>query len=455
MSDETQPQRVLVIDDDQAMCELVAAGLEPRGYEVVWKTDALEATRVALGDNIDAVITDLNLGESSGLELCEKVATNRPDVPVIVITAFGSMESAVAAIRVGAYDFINKPLQLQQLALTLERALRHRDLGEEVRRLRQRVAELPQRRMIGESSRIRQVRELVARVAETDTSVLITGESGTGKELVARAIHDASGRADGPFVAVNCAAMPANLLESELFGHVKGAFTDARSAREGLFRRASGGTLFLDEVGEMALEMQPKLLRVLQESRLRPVGGDTEIAFDARIITATNRDLDEQVEAGAFREDLFYRINVVRIAVPPLRARGNDVLLLAQHFLQQIAEDVGKRVRGIAAATAERLTAYDWPGNVRELENSMQRAVALTRYQEVAVEDLPEKIRTYKSRDIVISGSDPDDFPTLEELERRYILRVLDAVGGNKSQAAQILGLDRRTLYRKLERYDE
>ena len=272
---------------------------------------------------------------------------------------------------------------------------------------------------------------------------------------MARSIHDASERAEGPFVAVNCAAMPANLLESELFGHVKGAFTDARNAREGLFRRASGGTLFLDEIGEMALEMQPKLLRVLQEGRLRPVGGDAEVDFDARIITATNRDLEEQIEGGEFREDLYYRVNVVRIDVPPLRARGNDVLLLAQHFLQQIAEDVGKRVRGIAAAAAERLTTYDWPGNVRELENSMQRAVALTRYQEIAVDDLPEKIRNYRSRDIVISGSDPDDFPTLEELEQRYILRVLDAVGGNKTQAAQILGLDRRTLYRKLERYEQ
>jgi len=306
--------------------------------------------------------------------------------------------------------------------------------------------------LVGESTAMRRVYDLIHQVSRTSASVLITGESGTGKELVARALHRLSDRQQGPFVAINCAAMPATLLESELFGHVKGAFTDAKEASTGLLLQASGGTLFMDEVGEMPLDMQPKLLRVLQERRMRPIGGDSEVEFDTRIISSTNRSLDQCVDNVKFRGDLFYRINVVRIDVPPLRARGNDILLLAQHFLDRTAGETGKAVSGITAAAARRLSDYDWPGNVRELENAIERAVTLTKYEELVVDDLPEKIRGYESQSLVISGDRPEEMPTLDEVAHRYIRRVLRAVDGNKTRAAKILGLDRRTLYRRLDR---
>jgi two-component system response regulator HydG len=294
--------------------------------------------------------------------------------------------------------------------------------------------------------------ELLTRVADTETTVLVTGESGTGKELVAKALHSKSGRKDGPFVAINCAAMPESLLESELFGHTKGAFTDARTARPGLFIRASKGTLFLDEIGEMPAGMQAKLLRALQERTVRPVGGDSEQPFDARIIAATNRDLETEVEEKRFREDLFYRINVVRLHVPPLRARGSDILLLAQHFLERYAVQSRRPVVGMTSAAADKLLSYPWPGNVRELQNCIERAVALAQFDQIGVDDLPEKIRDYKTARINIESNDPAELLPMEEVERRYILKVLEAVGGNKTLAAQVLGFDRRTLYRKLER---
>jgi two-component system response regulator HydG len=283
--------------------------------------------------------------------------------------------------------------------------------------------------------------------------VLITGESGTGKELVAQALHSRSARANGAFVAINCAAMPDALLESELFGHVKGAFTDARSARAGLFVQASGGTLLLDEVGELSLGLQPKLLRALQERKVRPVGGDTEVPFDARIVAASNRDLETAALEHRFREDLYYRINVIHIDVPPLRARGPDVLLLAQHFVLQFASTFGKQVKGLSKPAAEKLSAYAWPGNVRELQNCIERAVALTRFEEILLEDLPEKVQSYKRSQVVLDSGDPSELVSLDELERRYILRVLEALNGNKTLAAQTLGLDRKTLYRKLQQY--
>ena len=281
--------------------------------------------------------------------------------------------------------------------------------------------------------------------------MLISGESGTGKELVARAIHERSARKEAPFIAINCAAMPASLLESELFGHVKGAFTDAKRSRPGLFLQAAGGTLFLDEIGEMPLEMQAKLLRVLQERTVRPVGGDTEVPFSARLVTATNRDLEVEVEERRFREDLFYRVNVVHVSVPPLRARQGDVLELAHAFVRRIAARTSKVVEGISPEAAQRLIDYDWPGNVRELDNCIERAVALTRTAEIAVDDLPEKIRNHRSARIVIDGDDPAELITLAEMEHRYVYRVLAACGGNKTQAARVLGIDRRSLYRRLD----
>jgi two-component system response regulator HydG len=293
----------------------------------------------------------------------------------------------------------------------------------------------------------------VARVAEAETTVLVTGESGSGKELIAKALHTRSARKDRPFVAINCAAMPEALLESELFGHVKGAFTDARTSRSGLFVKASGGTLFLDEIGEMPAGMQAKLLRALQERTVRPVGADTEVPFDARIVAATNRDLEAEVEERRFRVDLFYRINVVSIHAPPLRDRGSDILLLAQHFVRRIQSKGETHILGLKSAAADKLLSYPWPGNVRELQNCMERAVALAQFDHIGLEDLPERIREFTTSRITIEGDDAAELLPMDEVERRYILRTLDAVGGNKTLAAQVLGFDRRTLYRKLERY--
>jgi DNA-binding NtrC family response regulator len=338
--------------------------------------------------------------------------------------------------------------------LSIERAIAHRALGEEIKRLREEVQHArPIEDMAGASPAMRDIADLISRVAETDATVLVTGESGSGKELVARAIHSRSRRAGGPLVTINCAAMPETLLESELFGHTKGAFTDAKSARRGLLLEASGGTLFLDELGEMPIGMQAKLLRALEERKVRPVGGSAEVEFDARIVTATNRDLEALVEEKRFREDLFYRVNVVHIEVPPLRSRGNDVLLLAQIFLERFSERHGKRVSGYHKEVAERLLAYSWPGNVRELQNSMERAVALARFEQLTVEDLPPKIRDYRPNRIVFESDDPAELVTIDDLERRYIQRVMEAVGWNKANATRVLGIDRSTLYRKLERY--
>ncbi|HEX7481464.1 MAG TPA: sigma-54 dependent transcriptional regulator [Polyangiales bacterium] len=446
--------RALIVDDDRSMCEMLQAGLTKRGFDVTFRTSAAESLEVLQTQDFDVLVTDMNMHGMSGLELCERAIASRPDVPVVVITAFGSLETAIAAIRAGAYDFVTKPFELDALQLNLERAVRHRVLRAEVKRLRQAVAAThPLPELIGDSTAMKQIYDLIERVAETDASVLITGESGTGKELVARALHQRSQRRAGPFVAINCAAMPETLLESELFGHVKGAFTDAKSAHSGLFAQANGGTLFLDEVGEMSLGLQPKLLRALQERKVRPVGGDAEVAFDARIVTATNRDLETAALEHRFREDLYYRINVIHIAVPPLRARGNDVLLLAQHFVTHFGKAFNKPARGISSTAAEKLVSYAWPGNVRELQNCIERAVALTRFEEIVIDDLPEKVRTYKRSHVVLDSDDPAELVTLDELERRYILRVLDRLGGNKSLTAQTLGLDRKTLYRKLQQY--
>jgi len=445
--------RVLVVDDDRDLCEVLEARLARRGYAVAWCTDAGEAFERLASDALDVVVTDLQMSGMNGLDLCARVVANRPDVPVVVITAFGSVDTAIAAIRAGAYDFLVKPVETDALDVALTRAVQHRALREELRRLRALVGEVDSETLIGESACMRSLRELVAKVAASDATVLVSGETGSGKEVVARAIHAASPRASGPFVAVNCAAIPETLLESELFGHVRGSFTDARRDRTGLFLQANGGTLFLDEIGDLPLPLQPKLLRVLVERSVRPLGADHELPFDARVITATHRDLRAAVEEGHFREDLFFRLEVLTVEVPPLRARGADVLLLAQRSLERAARTGGRRVVGLTPAAAERLLAYAWPGNVRELENAIERAVALASWEQIVVEDLPARIREYRSSDVLVASQDPSELVTLEEVERRYMLRVLDSVGGNKTLAARILGLDRRTLYRKLERW--
>jgi two-component system response regulator AtoC len=307
--------------------------------------------------------------------------------------------------------------------------------------------------LVGRSPAMRRTYDTLMRAAATETSVLVTGESGTGKELVARALHDKGRRAAGPFVAINCGALPESLLESELFGHVRGSFTDARASRAGLLVRASGGTLFLDEIGEAPPGLQAKLLRALEDRRVRPVGGDEERPFDVRLVCATNRDLETEIEAGRFRADLYYRINVIGVDLPPLRARGDDILLIAQRLLRQFAATSNKNVTGIADPAAEKLLAYAWPGNVRELRNCIERAVALTRFEEITVADLPEPVRDYRRSQLVLDLDDPGTLPRLDEVERRYILRVLEAVNGHRARAAEILGLDRKTLYRKLARY--
>jgi two-component system response regulator HydG len=394
------------------------------------------------------------MSEMSGIAVCERVIGTQPDVPVIVVTGMGSLDSAVAALRAGAYDFITKPVDVDLLQLSVDRAMAHRKLHDEVKRLRQATPTPPADELLGPSAAMAGVRDLIARVAASETSVLIHGETGTGKELVARGIHQASPRKSGPFVAVNCAAVPHTLIESELFGHARGAFTDARTERTGLFAQADGGTLFLDEIGDLPLETQPKLLRALQERKVRPVGANTEVPFDVRLVSATNRDLEYEVFQKRFREDLFYRINVVTIEVPPLRDRPGDVLALGQLFLARFAERAGKPALSLSATASEKLAAYAWPGNVRELENCIERAVALGRFNQLTIEDLPQKVRAYRGDQFVLSADDPTEVMTMDEVERRYIRRVLQLVGGNKSQAAHLLGFDRRTLYRKLARYE-
>ncbi len=442
-------ERLLCVDDDPDTCELFVTLLKKLGYHAEHTTSPAEALELVVTKDFDAVISDLGMAEMDGLVLCEAILAKRPGIPVIVVTGLGSMESAISAMRAGAYDFITKPVEPKLFGLTVARAVRTRHLQCEVKRLREALSIAPQdSEIIGDSAVIRRVTDLIHRVAKSDASVLICGETGTGKELVARSLHKQS--SSGPFVAINCAAVPPNLLESELFGHMRGAFTDAKVSRRGLFLQAQGGTLFLDEVGEMPLEMQTKLLRVLQERVVRPVGSDTEHPFDARIITATHRNLEDDIAERRFRQDLFYRINVVSINVPPLRERGRDVLELASHFLQKAAERTGQAVRHLSTSVAEVILGYDWPGNVRELENCIERAVALSRFEELTLDDLPERIRVYQPEHFMVTADDVEAIMPLEELERRYITRALKLLNGNMGRAAQLLGVDRRTLNRRL-----
>ncbi len=441
--------RVLVVDDDPECGEMIAAFVHRLAHAATYVRGAEEALEQLATQAFDLVLTDIQMAFMDGIALCERIATTYPDVSVVVLTGYGSLETAVRAIRAGAYDFLTKPIDCDVLSLSIERALERRRLVHEVKRLRERIVQAaPAHALIGSSLAMRMLSDLLVRVASTDATVLVTGESGTGKELVARAIHGMGARSKGPFVAINCAAVPAPLLESELFGHARGAFTDARTARAGLFVEADGGTLLLDEIGDAPMEVQTKLLRALQERVVRPVGSNHEVAFNARVITATNRSLEADVKAGTFREDLYYRIAVVCVEVPSLRTRSDDVPILAQHFVTRFAARFAKQVIGIHAVALARLIAYPWPGNVRELENSIERAVALTRFDHVTLDDLPERVRMFEPDlqvpvDTAIAGIVP-----LAEMNRRHVLRVLDLVNGNRSRAARLLGLDRRTLNR-------
>jgi two-component system, NtrC family, response regulator AtoC len=446
--------RLLLIDDDAAVCDAVGSTLHQRGFHVVSANTGADALVALERDDFDVVVSDLNMPGMSGLELCRRAHTTRPNLPVVLVTAFGSTETAVAALRAGVYDFIAKPIQLPELLLTLSRALEHRQLKEENKQLRATVArQRPHPEMIGESPVMQAVYSTLVRVADTDASVLITGESGTGKELVAQAVHRQGPRSAGPLVAFNCAAVPDTMLESELFGHTRGAFTDASANRKGLFVEANGGTLFLDEIGEMPLSTQVKLLRALQERKVRPIGSDREVPFDARLVYATSRDVETDVAEHRFREDLYYRINVIRIHMPPLRARGNDVLLIAEHFVGAAADHATKEVSGLDDEVAAKLLEYSWPGNVRELQNCIERAVALTQTKRITLADLPDHIAAFTGKHFVLPLENPLALLSMDEVERRYVLQVLQAVNGSKTQAALALGFDRRTLHRKLKLY--
>jgi DNA-binding NtrC family response regulator len=442
----------LIVDDERAECEMFADALNEAGFDASWALHPVQALKLLDESPFEVVVTDLNMPALSGAELCGRIKQARPNLPVVVVTAFGSIDKAVQAMRAGAYDFVTKPFDVDTIGLVLQRAVEHHALKSEVDALR-RVVDASQSygALIGSSEPMRQLYKTIERVASADATVLITGESGTGKELTAREIHVRGPRKAQPFVALSCAAVPESLLESELFGHERGAFTDARARRDGLLVAAEGGTLLLDEIGDMPLVLQGKLLRALEERMFRALGSNHEQRFNVRIVAATNRDLELAVEQGRFRQDLFYRLNVIHIDVPALRSRSGDVLFLAQGFLDEFAVRSGRPPCKFASAAASRLLAYDWPGNVRELRNCVERAVTLSTSALVDVDDLPPRIRDFQSAPVLVASNDPNELLALEEVERRYILQVVRACAGNKSKAARILGIGRKTLYRHLE----
>ncbi len=442
--------RILVVDDDLEMCGLLAEVLREEGFRVSATGDSLEALTLLKREEFDLLITDLKMKGLKGLDLLEEAKKVAPTTPVIIITAFGTVESAIKAMKMGAYDYITKPFQMDELLLTLRKALETRQLRKEVIRLRKEVESRYQfHQIIGKSPPMQKIYDLIERISDTSSNVLITGESGTGKELVAKAIHYSGIRKEGPFIAVNCAAIPEALLESELFGYKKGAFTDAKSDKKGLLFEAHEGTLFLDEITEMPVSLQAKLLRVIETREVRPLGDTNSYAVDIRIISSSNRDIPSLIELGKFREDLYYRLKVIDIEMPPLRERKEDIPLLIQSFISRFNQELKKNVSGVSEEALKLLLNYSWPGNVRELENVIQRAITLSRHEEILPEDLPPTL-LQKEEEIIFKNALEKKF-TLDQLEREYIKRVLIETGGNKSKAAEILGLDRKTLYRKLQ----
>ena len=449
--------RILITDDDVASCQLFAKVLQAEGYTVAWVQSG-EATVEQLKNNAhDVFLVDIRLPGMTGLEVTRAVRAHDPTLPVIVMTGFGSMETAVEAIREGAFDYISKPMSLEELKTTVARAVGRRTQGDQ-----KEEETLPQPEpigtIIGSSSAMVEVYKTVARVAPTKSTVLILGESGTGKELLAHALHQHSPRAQAPFVAVDCGVLTETLLESELFGHVRGAFTGAVAEKKGVFEEAQGGTCFLDEIGDISPNLQAKLLRVLQEHEIRRVGGKQWITIDVRIVAATNRNLTELVSKRVFRQDLYYRLNVVTLSVPPLRERKADIPALAYHFLRRYNHENGKEVSAITNEAMALLQAYVWPGNIRELENVIERAVALAPQSMLTPDDLPLDVREGK-----VSAQPTDVFageasvfantPTLEEVDKRYVQYVLSVNHGNIARAAKVLDIDRRSLYRMLERF--
>jgi two-component system response regulator AtoC len=443
------PARILVVDDDQSSRELLTRILGQDGHQVTPLADGREAIEaLGHGDPPDLVVSDIRMAEADGLQVTDAYREKAPDTPVILVTAFGTVDGALEAIRRGAADYISKPYDVDAIKLVVARALKQRALALENRTLRRDLRDKYRlENVVGRSESMLQVFKTAARVASTDATVLIQGESGTGKELVARAIHQNSPRAAGPFVAVDCGAIAEGVLESELFGHARGAFTGAQAMRRGLFEEADHGTLFLDEIGDVGSNLQARLLRALQEGTIRRVGTNEPIAVDVRVVAATNRDLEQAVKEGAFRADLYYRLDVVTIVIPPLRERREDVPLLAEHFAHKHGRGEGV---AISPAARDLLVAYDWPGNVRELENVVARALALNPSGVILPEDLPDAIRSGHAAEPVPVDLAGPERPTLEELGRRYARQVLGETGGNKSRAADILGIDRKTLYRIL-----
>ncbi len=448
----TRPRQLLVVDDDRAMREMLTSLFKERGLEAEEAPSADAALALVAERDFDAVLSDVRMPGLSGVELVGQLRRLRPHTPVVLMTAFGSIDSAVEAMRSGAFDYLTKPFEPDAVVLAVERALAHRALALENEQLRRAVDQSTSLGgLIGKSPAMREIFALIKRIAHSRSSVLITGESGTGKEVVARAIHFHGDRAEKAFVPINCTAIPEGLLESELFGHVRGAFTGAHASKRGLFEKADGGTLFLDEIGDMGLALQGKLLRVLQDREIRPVGGTQSVRVDVRIIAATNRDLETEIAEGRFREDLFYRLNVIPLHIPPLRERAEDVPALVEGFLRRHGEG---RARYFSPEAMQRLAAHPWRGNARELENVVERALALSDADTLGPEDVPLPGPATAAR------PHEDDFLreaaarglTLHELDELYTEQVLKRTAGNKVQAARILGIDRKTLYRRAER---
>ena len=442
---------ILLIDDDPSLRRVIEYSLAENGYSVLPAASGEEGLALFQEVPCDAVITDITMPGMSGLDVLVKVRQADLNVPVIIITAYGTIESAVSAMKQGAFDYITKPFNRDELRITLERALKMRRLEKENVRLRAEVIDRYRfDAIVGNSEKLREVIALAGRVAPSDATVLVTGESGTGKELLARGIHYSSGRSEGPFVAVNCAAIPENLIESELFGHVKGAFTGAVRDREGKFELADGGTLFLDEIGDLRVDLQAKILRSLQERTVDRVGGVKQIDLDVRVIAATNKDLEREVREGSFREDLYYRLSVVTLQMPPLRDRKDDIPVLAEHFLRKFSPGLIVRLAPDALAL---LTAYGWPGNVRELENVMERASILKRGDTITCEDLPEKLSRKATGASEVLLNLPEEGLSLEELEKDLIVKALEKHKGNQTRAAEYLRITRPTLIYRMEKF--
>ncbi|MGQ9636416.1 MAG: sigma-54-dependent transcriptional regulator [Thermodesulfobacteriota bacterium] len=442
--------RILVVDDDLEMCRLLEEFLQGEGFQVYATGDSLEASNLIKREEFDLIITDLKMNILKGLDLLEEVQRIAPLTPVIIITAFGTIESAIKAMKMGAYDYITKPFQMDELLLTLRKALETRQLKKEVIRLRKEVESRYQfHKIIGKSPPMQRIYDLIERISNTSINILIIGESGTGKEMVAKAIHYNGIRREGPFIAVNCAAIPETLLESELFGYKKGAFTDAKSDKRGLLLEAHKGTLFLDEITEMPLSLQAKLLRVIETREIRPLGDVLSYPIDVRVISTSNRDIESLIHQGRFREDLYYRLKVIDIEIPPLRERKEDIPLLIQTFVSRFNRELKKNISGVSEEAMRILLNYPWPGNVRELENVIQRAITLSSSEKILLEDLPKAL-FQKAEERLFEKAVEEKY-TLDRLEKEYIRRVLLETGGNKSKAAEILGLDRKTLYRKLQ----